>query len=251
MRPATRLLVGALGLLAGRAGLAADTLVAVAASFLPPMEIVSAQFEVHTGHVVTLASGSTGALYAQIVNGAPFDLFIAAEQERPRLLEASGLGVATTRTTVARGRLVLFSRDAALIDTYGLEALERPSLRHVAIANPQLAPYGVAARETLMALGLWQHLLPRLVRGESVAQTFAMIATGNAELGFVALAQVATDDRNGAYVLIPETLHTPLYHDMIVLERAQNNPATQALHAYLSSPSATETIRRFGYATTN
>jgi len=251
MRPATRLLVGALGLLAGRAGLAADTLVAVAASFLPPMEIVSAQFEIQTGHAVTLASGSTGALYAQIVNGAPYDLFVAADQERPRRLAESGLGIAQTRTTVARGRIVLFSRDAALIDTVGLKALEDASIRHIAIANPRLAPYGIAARETLQALGLWERLLPRLVRGESVAQTFAMIATGNAELGFVALAQVTANDRNGAYALIPETLHAPLDQDMIVLERAKNNPATQELHAYLASAPAREIMRRFGYATTD
>jgi molybdate transport system substrate-binding protein len=244
-----RLLLAVLGCVAGRAVPADEALLAVAASFVPPMQAVTDVFERETQHVVTIVSGSTGGLYAQIVNGAPFDVFVAADAERPQRLEASGRGLAGTRATVAYGRLVLLSRDPDLVGKLGLDALESNSVRHLAIANPRIAPYGAAAQQTLEALGLWDALAPRIVRGESVAQTYAMIATGNADLGFVALAQVFTTGRAGAYVIVPETYYAPLQQDIIVLTRARNNPAAHAVREYLLGEPAQEIIRSFGYAT--
>lgn len=241
------LLVCAVGAVAARTALSDEALVAVAASFVPPMEAVAAAIEAETTHAITLVSGSTGGLYAQIVNGAPFDVFIAADAERPRLLEDSGHGIAGTRTTVALGRLVLLSSDTELINARGLDALRDESLRRVAIANPNLAPYGVAAQQTLEALGLWQVLQPRLVRGESVAQAYAMTVTGNAELGFVALAQALVHDADVAYEQVPDKLHGPIRQDMVMLERARDNAAARAVHSFLRSTRGREIIERFGY----
>jgi molybdate transport system substrate-binding protein len=249
MRRQIPLLVLLIGLGPARPILADEALVAVAASFLPPMQAVGAAFSAATGHSVRLVTGSTGGLYAQIVNGAPYDVFVAADAQRPRLLEESGHGLAGTRATVALGKLVLLARDPGLVGTLGLEALQSPAVRHIAIANPRLAPYGVAARETLEALGLWQRVLPRLVRGESVAQTFAMIATGNAQLGFVALGQVLGTDRPGAYVLVPDAYYTAIHQDMIVLAHARDNPAARAVREFLLSAAGTDIIRAHGYAT--
>jgi len=243
----TTLLLLALGAIAPRATLSEEALVAVAASLVPPMETVAATIEAETVHTVTLVSGSTGGLYAQIVNGAPFDVFVAADAERPRLLEESGHGVAGTRTTVALGQLALLSSNTAMIEARGLEALRDESLRRVAIANPSLAPYGVAAQQALETLGLWHVLQPRLVRGESVAQTFAMTATGNAELGFVALAQALAHNGNVAYERVPDTLHAPIRQDMIVLERARGNAAADTVRDFLQSDRGRAIIVRFGY----
>ncbi|NIW23536.1 MAG: molybdate ABC transporter substrate-binding protein [Gammaproteobacteria bacterium] len=233
--------------LATRTALSDEALVAVAASFVPPMEAVAAAIEAETTHTVTLVSGSTGGLYAQIVNGAPFDVFVAADAERPRLLDDGGQGLADTRTTVALGRLVVLSSDAALINAHGLDALRDDSIRRIAIANPSIAPYGVAAQEVLEALGLWQAVQPRLIRGESVAQTYAMTATANAELGFVALAQALAHDGNMAYAHVPDNLHTPIRQDMIVLERARENAAARIVHDFLRGARGREIVERFGY----
>jgi molybdate transport system substrate-binding protein len=240
----------ALGLCAPvRLAVGDDVRVAVAASFIPPMEGVAAAFEAATDHSVTIVSGSTGGLYAQIVNGAPFDVFVSADAERPRLLEASGNGVAGTRATVALGRLVLLSYDPALVRERGLEALTDPAVRHIAIANPAVAPYGVAAQQTLEALGLWSSLATRLVRGDSVAQTYAMVATGNAQVGFVAMAQVLAGDGTGAFVSVPESYYRPIRQDVIVLARAGENRAALDLRAYLLGTSGQDIIRAHGYAT--
>ena len=241
------LLLCALGTSATRTALSDEALVAVAASFVPPMEAVAAAIEAETTHAVTLVSGSTGGLYAQIVNGAPFDLFVAADAERPHRLEDSGHGIASTRTTVALGRLVLLSSDTGLIDGRGLEALHHESIRRIAIANPSIAPYGVAAQQVLEALGLWQTLQSRLVRGESVAQTYAMTATANAELGFVALAQALAHNGDVAYERVPDELYAPIRQDMIVLERARHNAAAQVVHDFLRSARGRAIVERFGY----
>lgn len=246
----TTLLLCAVGAVSTRTALGNEALVAVAASFVPPMQAVAAAIDAETEHTITLVSGSTGGLYAQIVNGAPFDVFIAADAERPRLLEENGHGVAGTRATVALGRLVLLSSDTALIRARGLDALYDDSIRRIAIANPSLAPYGVAAQQALEALGLWQALQPRLVRGESVAQTYAMTATANAELGFVALAQALAQSRDVAFELVPDELYTPIRQDMIVLERARDNAAALAVHDLLRSARGKAIVERFGYGTT-
>jgi len=227
---------------------AEDALVAVAASFIPPMQALIAEFESRSAHTITLASGSTGGLYAQIVNGAPFDVFVAADAERPRLLEESGAGLAGTRATVALGKLVLLAREPALIENRGLDALRSDAVRRVAIANPRVAPYGLAAQQTLESMGLWDTLTPRIVRGESVAQTYAMVATGNADLGFVALALVLASDTNASFVAVPDSLYAPIHQDMIVLARALGNEAAHGLREFLLSETAREIIRRYGYA---
>jgi molybdate transport system substrate-binding protein len=241
------LLLCAGGAVATRTALGDEALVAVAASFVPPMEIVAAAVEADTTHAVTLVSGSTGGLYAQIVNGAPFDVFVAADAERPRLLEENGHGVAGTRTTIALGRLVLLSTDTALINARGLESLRDESVRRIAIANPSLAPYGIAAQQVLETLGLWQALQPRLVRGESVAQTYAMTATANAELGLVALAQAIAHAGDVAYERVPDTLYAPIRQDTIILQRARDNAAARAVHDFLRSARGREIVERFGY----
>jgi len=225
-----------------------DVLVAVAASFIPAMTSLAQDFEHATGHHVAIASGSTGALYAQASQGAPFDVFVAADAERPRLLADAGVGIEATRATVAFGRLVLFSSNATLIDAHGLDALRDATVNRIAIANPRVAPYGLAAQQTLAALGIWDASSPRIVRGESVAQTFAMIATGNAELGFVALAQVVGLTRErGAYAVVPQQYYAPIQQDAIVLARASDHAAAFALHAYLFSAPARATLESFGY----
>ena len=241
------LLLCALGVISARGALGDEALVAVAASFVPPMQAVAAAINAETGHSITIVSGSTGGLYAQIVNGAPFDVFVAADAERPRLLEENGHGIVGTRATVALGRLVLVSTDRALIDARGLDALREDSIRRIAIANPSLAPYGVAAQQVLEALDLWQALQPRLVRGESVAQTHAMTATANAELGLVGLAQVLAHNGNLAYVPVPDELYAPIRQNLIVLERARDNAAAWAVRDYLLGSRGRKIVERFGY----
>jgi len=225
-----------------------DVLVAVAASFMPAMASLAEAFEHATEHRVEIASGSTGALYAQASQGAPFDVFVAADAERPRRLADAGIGIDATRATIAFGQLVLFSSNATLIDARGLDALRDPNVRRIAIANPRVAPYGLAAQQALEALGLWDSSSPRIVRGESVAQTFAMIATGNAELGFVALAQVIGLTRErGAYTVIPQQYYAPIQQDAIVLTRARDHAAAFAFQAFLLSEPARATLESFGY----
>jgi len=225
-----------------------DVLVAVAASFMPAMTSLAEDFGRATGHRVDLASGSTGALYAQARQGAPFDVFVAADAERPKLLADAGVGISTTRATVAFGQLVLFASNATIIETHGLDALRDMTVNRIAIANPRVAPYGLAAQQTLDALGIWDPSTPRIVRGESVAQTFAMIATGNAELGFVALAQVISlAHERGAYLVVPQQHYAPIQHDGIVLSRARDHAAAFEFHAYLFSAPARATLESFGY----
>jgi len=243
----TILLLCAASAVSARAALGDEALVAVAASFIPPMQAVADAIEAESGHTIELVSGSTGGLYAQIVNGAPFDVFVAADAQRPRLLEENGHGISGTRATVALGRLVLVSSDTALIDARGLDALRDESIRRIAIANPSLAPYGVAAQQALEALNLWQSLQPRLVRGESVAQTFAMTATANAELGLVALAQALAHTGDVAYTPFPDELYSPIRHDMIVLEHGDDNAAALAVHDFLRSDRGRAIVEHFGY----
>jgi molybdate transport system substrate-binding protein len=248
MRTVIRTWLLALGLAHGSPAFADDVLVAVAASLVPPMTVLADEFERASSHRVRLASGSTGALYAQAINGAPFDVFVAADAERPQRLVDAGIGIATTRATIAFGRLALFSNEADIIAVGGLDALRDRTIQHIAIANPSVAPYGTAAQQTLEALGLWAADDTRIVRGESVAQTFAMIATGNAEIGFVALAQVVDAGRDpGDYFIVPAQYYTPIRHDAVVLSRARDYSAAKAFHGFLLSATAQKTFESFGY----
>jgi len=223
--------------------------VAVAANFLSPFKQLAQKFESATGHNTRIVSGSTGKLYAQIVHGAPFDVLLAADSKRPHLLEEQGLAVTGSRFTYARGRLTLWSADAGHIGKDGIAVLKKGAFRHLALANPKAAPYGKAAQSTLQALNLWDALQPRIVQGENVGQTFQFVATGNAEVGFVALSQVlAMDvDRQGSRWEVPSTYHDPIRQDAVLLVKGRGNAAAQALMKYLQSPAAKTMIANFGY----
>jgi molybdate transport system substrate-binding protein len=215
------------------------------------METLARDFAEKTGFEVELIIGSTGGLYAQIVNGAPYDLFVAADSERPTRLAATGLGTADTQTTIALGQLALWSANASLIDLAGLEILRDDSIRFLAIANPDVAPYGEAARQALNAMGVWESWAGRLAFGQNIAQTYAMVATSNAEIGLVAHSQVISDEETGGFLLIPESQYEPIRQDTILLERGTGNAAARSLLEYLSSAEARAIIRRSGYRVTD
>lgn len=229
---------------AGRAG-ADEVRVAVATNFAATMSALIERFEALTEHRVVASSASTGSHYAQIMNGAPFDAFFAADDERPRLLEEQGLAVPGSRFRYAVGRLALWSRQADYVDADG-RVLETGSFRFLALANPDVAPYGAAARDVLVARGLWESLQSRLVRGQDIGQAYQFVATGNAELGFVAWAQLAQQepDVEGSYWLVPESLHQPIAQEAVLL---RDLPAARALMAFVQSPEARDIIRSYGY----
>lgn len=222
---------------------------AVASNFLKPFRQIAAKFETETGHSVRIVSGSTGKLYAQIVHGAPFDIFLSADTQRPALLEQKKHAVPGTRFTYARGRLALWSADPQRIQTNGKHALMQGSLKHLALANPKTAPYGRAAREVLQNLKLWNRYASRIVRGENVSQTLQFVATGNAELGFVALSQVLSlgPELQGSHWQVPENLHMPVRQDAVVCTHGQNNAAARFLIQFLKGPASLKIIRQFGY----
>lgn len=230
-------------------GVADEALVAVATNFVVAAERLTDDFEAASGHKLTVTSGSTGKLYTQIVNGAPYDLFLSADRQRPLLLEQSGHGVAGNRFTYATGRLALWSADESLIRQSISESLEQSGIRNIAIANPKLAPYGNAAMSVLEALG-WQHEFDwRLVSGENVGQAYALVATGNADLGFVALAQVLQDSKrsHGRYLEADSNMHSPIHQDAILLQNGSDNIAAQAFLEFLASDAARTLIRSMGY----
>ncbi|MGP0565303.1 MULTISPECIES: molybdate ABC transporter substrate-binding protein [unclassified Nitrospina] len=225
--------------------------VAVASNFLGPLKHIARQFEAETGHTARIVSGSTGKLYAQIKNGAPFHVFLAADSERPRLLEDEQLASPGSRFTYARGKLVLWSADPGSIRKDGAGVLKTGKFRHLAVANPKTAPYGQAAQSTLQKLGLWAALQQRLVRGENVAQTFQFAASGNAEFGFVALSQVLAlpPAKQGSRWDVPQSFHNPINQDTALLEKGIQNAAAKALLEFLKSPATKKQIRAFGYDT--
>jgi molybdate transport system substrate-binding protein len=227
---------------------AAEVTVAVAANFSAPMQKIAAAFERETGHRVALAVGSTGRFYAQVRNGAPFQVLLAADDETPAKLEQEGFAVAGTRFTYAIGRLALWSAAADGVDARG-EVLRAPGTGKVAIADPRLAPYGAAALEAMTRLGVADALRPRLVQGESIGQAYQFVASGNAAIGFVALSQVLVGgrvDRGSAWV-VPAELHAPLKQDAVLLAPGRGQPAALALLAYLRSDAARAVIRAHGY----
>lgn len=227
---------------------AAEVQVAVAANFFGPMKVIATDFEKATGHKAVLTSGATGKFYAQIQAGAPFDVFLAADDETPARLDKEGATVAGSRFTYATGKLVLWSADADLVDAKG-EVLRSGRFAHLAVAAPKLAPYGAAAIETLTRLGLLAQLEPKLVQGESIGQTFTFVSTGNAELGFVALSQVWESGKlkGGSAWIVPADLHSPIRQDAVRLNRAKDNAAAAALMDFLKSDAARAVIRSFGY----
>jgi molybdate transport system substrate-binding protein len=220
--------------------------VAVAANFTDAAKEIAAAFEKLTGHRAVLSFGSSGQLYTQITQHAPFEVFLSADDERPKLALSDGYAVADSRFTYAIGRIVLWSKDAKLVT--GPETLKQPTFRKIAIANPAAAPYGIAAIEAMKALGVYEPLQAKIVQGNSIAQTYQFIDTGNAELGFVALAQVISRTE-GSRWLVPEDLYTPIRQDAVLLKTGQNNEATKAFLAFLKGPEAIHIIQTFGYGT--
>jgi molybdate transport system substrate-binding protein len=227
---------------------AGEVQVAVAANFAGPMEKLAEQFQKDTGHKAVVASGATGKFYAQIRNGAPFEVLLSADDETPARLEAEGQVVVKSRFTYAVGRLVLWSAKANYVDAAGA-VLKTGDFTHLAIANPKTAPYGAAATAVIDKLGLTARLQPRLVQGENIAQAFQFASTGNAELGFVAQAQVWRDGKftAGSGWIVPATMHAPIRQDAALLTRGAKNPAAQALLDYLRTDKAKALIRAYGY----
>lgn len=234
-----------IGLLLAHDALGAEIHVAVATNFRATMDALVAAFEARSEHTVTVSSGSTGSQYAQIRNGAPFDAFFAADAERPALLENEGKAIAGTRFTYAIGRLALWSARAGYVDAAGA-VLATGEFRHLAIANPGLAPYGAAARDVLRARGLWDTLAPRIVQGQDIGQALSFVATGNAELGFVALAQIQRPGAElpGSHWLVPESLHAPIEQQAVLL---RDTPAARAFLEFVQSAEARTLVRAYGY----
>jgi molybdate transport system substrate-binding protein len=223
---------------------AAEVKVAVAANFTATAKEIGALFERKTGHKALFSFGATGQLFAQISQGAPFEVFLAADQETVTKAGAEGHGIAATQFTYALGRLVLFSKgnDAA----NGEGALKHPQFAKLAIANPAAAPYGAAAVQTLKALGVYDALAPRIVQGQNISQTYQFVDTGNAELGFVALSQVIGDGAGSRWV-VPQNLYAPIRQDAILLKVGAASAAASEFMAFLKGPEAPVVKQKFGY----
>ncbi|WP_287916502.1 molybdate ABC transporter substrate-binding protein [Comamonas sp.] len=223
--------------------------VAVASNFTAPMQKIAAQFEKDTGHKAELSFGATGKFYAQISNGAPFGILLAADDKTPAKIAQEGKGDAASRFTYSIGKLVLWSKQDGYVDANG-EVLKTGKFQHVAIANPKLAPYGLAAEQTLTKLNLLDAIKPKFVQGENIGQTYQFAATGNAELGFVALSQVMEDGKikSGSAWVVPAEMHEPIRQDAIVLNNAKDNVAAKALMDYLKGDKARAIITAYGYA---
>jgi len=242
------MLIGAALCVTALAAHADEVSVAVASNFAGPLAKIGEGFTATTGHVLKVSSGATGKFYSQIVAGAPFEVLVAADDETPKKLIAEGHAVAGTNFTYAIGRLVLWSAQPGFVDDQGA-VLASSKFAHLAIANPKLAPYGQAGMEVLKARGLTDAVAPKLVTAESIAQAYQFIATGNAELGFVALSQVAIPGKpaTGSSWLVPQSLYGEIRQDAVLLKVGEKNPAAAALLAYLKSAPARSVIQSYGY----
>ncbi len=238
-------LFGAALVLGAAPALADDTQVAVAANFTEPAKEIAAAFKAKTGHTATLSFGSSGQFYTQMAHGAPYEVFLSADAERPRKAEQEGLAVAGSRYTYAVGRLVLYSKTPGLVDAKGA-VLKSDRFAKLAIADPVAAPYGLAAVQTLRKLKVYDALAPRIVTGSSITQAYQYVATGNAELGFVALSQVV-DTPGGSRWLVPAADHAPIEQQAVLLKTGEKNPAARAFLIFLKSPAAVAIIKRYGY----
>lgn len=225
--------------------------VATASNFSAPLRNIARLFEQQSGHKVTVISASTGKLYAQIMHGAPFDIFLSADSKRAILLEKENRALTNSRFTYAIGQLVLWSPRADYIDKHGnilqhKQLLQDPQFRYLAIANPKLAPYGRAAQETLTKLGLKQALQKKIVRGENISQTFQFVKSGNAQLGLIAYSQLKQPDKaiTGSYWLIPEDFYSPIKQQSVLLNP---NKASRQFYDFMKSPQSRQIIASFGY----
>ncbi len=250
MQTRVRVIALLIALLAGIAPSvhADEILVAVAANFTAPMRQIATAFEMETGHKVQTAYGATGKFYAQIRNGAPFDVLLSADDETPARLIRENAAVADSLFTYAVGKLVLWSAKPAVVDGAGA-VLKNGGFMHLAIANPKLAPYGAAAVEVMKALGVYDAVQPKIVTGESIGQAHQFVSTGNALLGFVALSQVMKDGKiEGSVWIVPARLHAPIRQDAVILQKGKGKPAAEALMQYLKSDKVRAIIQSFGYA---
>jgi molybdate transport system substrate-binding protein len=248
MRLLAIFLLATVSILAGfqRPAEAAEATVAVATNFVPPLRILVERYEAGSGHRLKVVPGSTGKLFAQITHGAPFDVFLAADEERPRRLEAEGLGIAGSRFTFAEGRLALIRAGGGPVE---FNRLMDGGFRKLALANPKLAPYGLAAEQALRHAGVWDRVAARLVYGENIGQAYTLVATGNADAGLVALSQVKGMADPPSYWLVPSDWHQAIRQDAVLVKRGEGNPAAEDFLAFLRSGPAREIIRDFGYGT--
>jgi molybdate transport system substrate-binding protein len=238
-------LFGAALALGSAPAMAADTQVAVAANFTEPAKEIAAAFKAKTGHTATLSFGASGQFYAQMAHGAPYEVFLSADAERPKKAEDEGLAVKGTRYTYAFGRLVLYSKTQGLVDAKGA-VLTSDKFAKLAIADPTAAPYGQAAVETLQKLKIYDAVAPKIVKGSSITQAYQYVATGNAELGFVAQSQVINEP-GGSRWLVPAADHAPIEQQAVLLKTGEKNSAARAFLVFLRSPAAIAIIRRYGY----
>ncbi|MDR5734678.1 molybdate ABC transporter substrate-binding protein [Caballeronia sp. LZ025] len=228
--------------------LAGEVQVAVAANFTAPVQAIAADFERDTGNKVVASYGATGQFYAQIKNGAPFEVFLAADDTTPARLESEGLTVRGSRFTYATGTLALWSAKDGYVDANG-DVLKKNAFTHLAIANPKAAPYGLAATQTLARLGLTQAVSAKIVEGQNISQTQQFVATGNAELGFVALSQIYKNGRitSGSAWIVPASLHEAIRQDAVILQKGKDNAVAKQFADYLKGPKAAAVIKSFGY----
>ena len=238
----------ALGLIFASGAIADEVKVAVAANFTAPIQAIAPEFEKATGHKLVASFGATGQFYAQIKNGAPFDVFLSADDSTPAKLESEGDIAPGSRFTYAIGSLVLWSADASYLDGSDA-ALKAGQFKHLSIANPKAAPYGLAATQVLDKLGLSEAVKAKLVEGQNITQAHQFVSTGNAELGFVALSQVYKDGKvtSGSAWIVPDDMYDPIKQDAVILKQGANNPAAAALVEYLKGPEAAKVIKSFGY----
>jgi molybdate transport system substrate-binding protein len=241
-------LLGALLAMMAHVANAGEVNAAVAANFTEPVKLIAEQFQKDTGHTVKFSFGSSGKFYSQIKEGAPFDVFLAADEKNPKLLEEEGLAVKDTRFVYALGKLVLWSTQPGFVDNKGA-VLGKGSYNKIAYADPKLAPYGLAAQETLQKMKLWDKVQGKLVTGESIAQTYQFAATGNAEMAFIALSQITRDGKimDGSYWIVPADSYSPIKQAAVQLAAAKDKAAAQAFLKYLKGEKAQGIIRNFGY----
>ncbi len=222
--------------------------VAVAANFTAPIQAIAADFEKDTGHKLVAAYGATGQFYTQIKNGAPFEVFLSADDTTPEKLEKEGDTVKGSRFTYAVGTLALWSAKDGYVDTNG-EVLKKNQYQHLSIANPKAAPYGLAATQVLEKLKLTEATKAKIVEGQNITQAYQFVSTGNAELGFVALSQIYKEGKvtSGSAWIVPASLHDPIKQDAVILSKGKDNAAAKALVEYLKGPKAAAVIKSYGY----
>lgn len=241
-------LLGALLATMAQVANAGEVSAAVAANFTEPVKQIVELFQKETGHTVKLSFGSSGKFTSQIKEGAPFDVFLAADEKNPKLLEKEGLAVEGSRFVYALGKLVLWSAQPGFVDDKGY-VLRKGNYNKIAYADPKLAPYGLAAKETLEDQGLWTVVQGKLVTGESITQTYQFAATGNAELAFIALSQITKDGKvtEGSWWVVPAHMYNPIKQAAVQLTAAKDKEAAKAFMTFLKSEKAVAIIRNFGY----